>query len=83
MLLRMNLGLGRDRMAKNPNERQNFTSRLKSALRNADYSQDSPTQLPREFNVRFTARPITVHAARKWLFGEALPTQEKLHVLSQ
>jgi transcriptional regulator with XRE-family HTH domain len=53
------------------------------ALRNADYSPDSPTQLAREFNIRFAGRPITVHAARKWLVGEAIPTQEKLRTLAQ
>ncbi|MBK4738279.1 hypothetical protein [Noviherbaspirillum pedocola] len=64
-------------------EREDFSSRLQQALRNADYSPDSPTQLAREFNVRFTGRPITVHAARKWLVGEAIPTQEKLRTLAQ
>jgi transcriptional regulator with XRE-family HTH domain len=52
-------------------------------LRDADYSPDSPTQLAREFNIRFPGRPITVHAARKWLMGEAIPTQEKLRTLAQ
>lgn len=63
-------------------EREHFSQRLQLALRNADYSPDSPTQLAREFNVRFTGRPVTVHAARKWLVGEAIPTQEKLRILS-
>ena len=52
-------------------ERENFSSRLQQALRNAHYSPESPTQLVREFNVRFAGRPITVHAARKWLVGES------------
>lgn len=64
-------------------ERESFSERLQLALRNADYSPDSPTQLAREFNVRFEGRPITVHAARKWLVGEAIPTQEKLRTLAQ
>lgn len=64
-------------------ERESFSERLQTALRNADYSPDSPTQLAREFNVRFDGRPITVHAARKWLVGEAIPTQEKLRTLAQ
>lgn len=63
-------------------EREDFSSRLQLALRNAAYSPDSPTQLAREFNVRFAGRPITVHAARKWLVGEAIPTQEKLRTLA-
>ena len=64
-------------------EREDFSERLQHALRNADYSPDSPTQLAREFNIRFSGRPITVHAARKWLVGEAIPTQEKLRTLAQ
>jgi hypothetical protein len=63
-------------------ERENFSARLQQALKNADYSPDSPTQLAREFNVRFSGHPITVHAARKWLVGEAIPTQEKLRTLA-
>lgn len=64
-------------------ERESFSERLQQALRNADYSPESPTQLAREFNIRFEGRPITVHAARKWLVGEAIPTQEKLRTLAQ
>lgn len=64
-------------------EREDFSERLQLALRNADYSPDSSTQLAREFNIRFSGRPITVHAARKWLVGEAIPTQEKLRTLAQ
>lgn len=63
-------------------EREGFSERLQLALKNADYSPDSPTQLAREFNIRFEGRPITVHAARKWLVGEAIPTQEKLRTLA-
>ena len=63
-------------------ERKDFSDRLQYALRNADYSPDSPTQLAREFNVRFSGNPVTVHAARKWLVGEAIPTQEKLRALA-
>lgn len=64
-------------------ERTKFSERLQQALRDAEYSPDSPTQLAREFNVRFDGRPITVHAARKWLVGEAIPTQEKVRTLAQ
>ena len=65
------------------NERESFSVRLQQALKNAHYSPDSPTRLAREFNIRFDGRPITVHAARKWLVGEAIPTQEKLRMIAQ
>ena len=65
------------------NERESFSARLQQALKNAHYSPDSPTRLAREFNIRFDGRPVTVHAARKWLVGEAIPTQEKLRMIAQ
>ena len=64
-------------------ERESFSVRLQDALKNAHYAPDSPTRLAREFNIRFDGRPITVHAARKWLMGEAIPTQEKLRMIAQ
>jgi transcriptional regulator with XRE-family HTH domain len=64
-------------------ERADFSARLQLALRNAGYSLDSPTKLAREFNIRFQGRSVTAHAVRKWLVGEALPTQEKLRALAQ
>lgn len=65
------------------NERIQFCQRLQKALSDAEYSQDSPTQLAREFNLRFAGNPVTVHAARKWLQGESIPTQEKLRALAE
>ena len=64
-------------------ERHQFSERLQQALRSAEYSPDSPTQLAREFNARFAGQPVTVHAARKWLMGESIPTQEKLRSLAK
>jgi hypothetical protein len=64
------------------NEQKDFCSRLRLALQNADYPSDSPTRFAQDFNLRFDGRPVTVHAARKWLVGEAIPTQEKLRTLS-
>ncbi len=63
-------------------ERLEFSGRLQQALRNADHPPNSPTQLAREFNLRFSGHPVTVHAARKWLQGESIPTQEKLRALA-
>lgn len=63
-------------------ERLEFSGRLQQALRNQDFSPNSPTQLAREFNLRFSGHPVTVHAARKWLQGESIPTQEKLRALA-
>jgi hypothetical protein len=65
------------------NEREGFSHRLQQTLRNAHHSPDSPTELARNFNIRFEGRPITVHAARKWLVGEAIPTQDKMRTLAE
>lgn len=64
-------------------ERKEFALRLQSALRQARQSPESPTALARGFNSRFPGRAITVHAARKWLLAESIPTQDKLRTLAQ
>ena len=64
-------------------ERTGFSCRLQQCLSNSHQSPDSPTELAREFNIRFPGQPITVHAARKWLVGEAIPTQDKIRTLAQ
>ncbi|MBC7413718.1 MAG: hypothetical protein H7327_02150 [Herminiimonas sp.] len=38
--------------------------------------------MAREFNAHFSGKPITVHAARKWLVSESIPTQDKLRSLA-
>ncbi len=65
------------------NERARFQARLAKTLQNCGYAHDSPTVLAREFNFRFAGRPVTIHAARKWLVGESIPTQDKLRILAQ
>ncbi len=67
---------------KTSTERTAFSARLQLALRNANHAANHPTYLSREFNFRFSGSPITVHAARKWLVGESIPTQDKLRALS-
>ena len=63
-------------------EREKFCERLKSALRRARYTPDSPTVLARHFNEIYPGRAITVHAARKWLVAQSIPTQDKLRALA-
>jgi transcriptional regulator with XRE-family HTH domain len=38
--------------------------------------------LEREFNTRYWGRSVTLQAVRRWLRGEAIPSQEKLQVLA-
>ena len=63
-------------------ERMAFSERLQQALSDCNYSPRSPTELAREFNRRFQGQAVTVHAARKWLHGESIPTQDKLRALA-
>ena len=42
----------------------------------------SPTIVQREYNIRSNQPPITAHAARKWLMGEAIPTQDRIKILA-
>lgn len=62
-------------------EAEEFSARLKQAIRDAGYAV-RPTLIEREFNMRYWGRPITVQAVRRWLNGEAIPSQDKLQVLA-
>lgn len=62
-------------------QRMLFSRRLISSLEILDVKA-SPTIVQREYNIRSNQPPITSHAARKWLMGEAIPTQDRLQVLA-
>lgn len=64
-------------------EQEQFAQRLKIALENSQFPNDSATLLALEFNARYPNLAVTVHAARKWLAGEAIPTQAKLRALAE
>ncbi|HEX5337390.1 MAG TPA: hypothetical protein VFW53_03030 [Gallionella sp.] len=63
-------------------EKDAFSQRLAKALKEAKVETGSPTLFAREFNRRYTGKPVSTHAARKWLMGESIPTQDKLHLLA-
>lgn len=63
-------------------ERKAFGTRLKLALADAGLPDCGAALLAREFNRHSPQNVITLHAARKWLLGETLPTQDNLRVLS-
>lgn len=64
-------------------ERERFSKRLRDALKQAGEASDSPATLARAFNRRYPGKPISDYAARKWLQGEAIPSQDKLRILAQ
>jgi transcriptional regulator with XRE-family HTH domain len=63
-------------------EKGDFSRRLKEVMRKARLDA-GPTRLAREFNLRHHGEPVTAQTARKWLYGGALPTQDKLRTLAQ
>lgn len=63
-------------------EKGDFSRRLREAIRKARM-EAGPTRFAREFNLRHHGDPVTAQTARKWLYGRALPTQDKLRTLAQ
>lgn len=64
-------------------QRTKFSRRLKLALdRLNPPGRTGVAWLTREFNQRYNGKPISVHAARKWLMGESIPTHDKLLTLA-
>src|SRR2546426_3475233 len=63
-------------------EKQDFSKRLKDAMRKARL-EAGPTRFAREFNLRHHGEPVTAQTTRKWLYGGALPTQDKVRTLAQ
>ncbi len=59
-----------------------FARRLEEALERRG-KKPGATALEREFNLRWRGEPISSHAARKWLKGMSIPTQDKLQVLAR
>ncbi len=64
------------------NEAQMFSERLREAMINSGY-EVRPIVLEREFNQRYWGRSISFQAVRRWLNGEAVPTQDRLQILAE
>lgn len=63
-------------------EQRGFGERLVKALARAGHDYPSSSHIVREYNIRFPAYAVTVHAVRKWLKGESIPTQDRLVLLA-
>lgn len=64
-------------------EKEIFSSRLRGALEQAGVQTSSPTRFALEFNLRYWGRPVTPQAVRKWISGNAIPSQEKIVALAK
>ena len=62
-------------------ERAQFAQRVKTALAARDIPT-SATALQRTYNERYPELAISVHAARKWVMGESIPTQARLRAVA-
>lgn len=62
-------------------EKAGFAERLRELMARAGYAA-RPSVLEREFNTRYWGRSVTLQAVRRWLRGEAIPSQDKLQVLA-
>ena len=69
-------------MTEKEKERQEFAKRLGEAMKLAGYPL-RPVILEREFNTRYYGSSVTLQAVRRWLRGEAVPSQDKLQVLAE
>lgn len=63
-------------------ERKNFSLRLNQLLVQSGFPASSPTWLAQEFNRRYAGSSVTLHAVRKWIQGESIPSQDKLKTLA-
>ncbi|MFT4267377.1 MAG: hypothetical protein QM586_09175 [Xenophilus sp.] len=64
-------------------QREAFSRRLRASLEHAGWKAVGATALAREFNRRSASLPVTAHATRKWLQGEAIPAQDNLQALAR
>ena len=62
-------------------EKSGFAERLGASMARAGYAA-RPSVLEREFNTRYWGRSVTLQGVRRWLRGEAIPSQDKLQVLA-
>lgn len=63
-------------------ERAGFSQRLLGCLK-AHGSTGGATALASAYNSKSSAQHVSPHATRKWLLGEAIPTQEKIVILAK
>ncbi len=64
------------------NEAKLFSERLRESMLKAGY-EARPVVLERGFNQRYWGRSISFQAVRRWLLGNAIPTQDRLQVLAE
>lgn len=69
--------------ATNEKLRVQFSERLKREFKRLGLPLTSPTNIAVEFNKRYPGKKVVPQTVRKWLGGDAVPTQEKLLALAE
>jgi hypothetical protein len=64
-------------------ERDEFTKRLKTSLKNAGLNPNSPTQLLREFMKQSGGLQVSQSTVHKWLVGDALPDVHNMEIVAK
>ncbi|QSI76347.1 helix-turn-helix domain-containing protein [Niveibacterium microcysteis] len=64
-------------------EKSAFAERLRLALGRSAKRISTPAELVRQFNLRYTGKPVSPQAVQKWLAGENRPTQDKIELLAK
>jgi hypothetical protein len=64
-------------------EREEFSKRLRTSLRNAGIDPNRPTQLLRAFCAMQAGSSLAISTVSKWLSGESLPANGNMEVVAQ
>jgi hypothetical protein len=63
-------------------KREEFRIRLVRSLEKAGFNPRKAGELCTAFNKRYSSGQVTSISVYKWLMGESMPTEDKLHILA-
>lgn len=64
-------------------EKNDFSQRLKAAIKLAGLDSLSNTDLANRFNLRHPNQPVSTQAFHHWLVGRSIPTPDKVETLAK
>lgn len=64
-------------------EREEFSNRLRTSLKNVGIDPNRPTQLLRAFCSMKAGSSLAISTVSKWLSGETLPAKDNMEVVAQ
>jgi transcriptional regulator with XRE-family HTH domain len=66
-----------------PQEKADFSERLKFCMARSPEKMRGATDLANRFNLRYQGESVSAQTAHKWLTGRSIPTVDKLQTLSE